>query len=52
MTRRMRHVGSMSLKQELAVLAILVVLALGAARALENTTLDLAAFQQVFRING
>jgi hypothetical protein len=42
----------MSLKDELAILAILVVVALGAAHALENTTLDLAAFQQLFRADG
>jgi hypothetical protein len=42
----------MSIKQELAILAILIVLTLGVAHALENTTLDLAALQQIFRING
>jgi hypothetical protein len=43
---------SLSIKQELAILALLVVMALGAARALENATLDLAAFQQIFRVSG
>jgi hypothetical protein len=42
----------MSIKHELAILAALVVLALGAARALENSMLDLAAFQQIFLIRG